>query len=691
MSERVSSLTEALRLEDDEARAGALAGICRSWQDVMRQFHAKWFTQIKFREGEHYGVFDTRTGTWRGQTYARREIRESRLTLNYTRALINRIRAIMTRERPAFSGFAMSQQVEDVAASKMVRALVEHLWRAYDLEDLYGDVIEDAATCGTWAIDVFWDETLGAPVEDRESIADARIGEDGTIDLEYDVRPEGALRFLSRGPFELVHEPGAGPYEGQGVFTQFDMSRSELVELFGEDALEDLGGASTADDTGAHYDSRLPYIGSHRETSGSDEESGVEKHRVYRLFVRRTREYPRGKMLFFVENKILYEGDNPMCLTEEEQAAGEFEPRLPWPIFVFRWYHRPKSWAGDGVVADLMDPQRKLNGAGSKAMSLTHYHGNPRMLAPVGSGLDLSNDHRRVIEYQLRHGPESVKYLQPPQFPEGVLRLYNEAWDEMERLAGINAATMGRGNAEDSGRKIQLQQQQDLGQLAPIKARCDRMMANVMAYAVRLIRRHSSADRLIQMTGEDGQMTAIAFQASKLAGSVDVGIKNNTSLPQDPAARHVSLSNMLGTIAQLPPEMQGLAFELYSLQDYRRIERSQFAGRDLQREETLELYSGATPRVEFFHDHLQHMEEMRVEMESARWIERCRAESPEDYRQSGLYQRFLAHFQEHMQHHQQLTAAAQQPPGGAPPAMGDAPPEDAVTAPQPSITSGEMG
>jgi hypothetical protein len=694
-----SSLLQALEKPVGE-RACALADVMHGWEEAVRSLYPRWMQQLKFRDGEQWGYFDETRWQWEREGYARREIRDSRTTINIVQGVLAQIRALMTRERPLFDVHASNGTLIDVSASKSASGLSRWIWQHYNAEDIYADLVEFAATVGTWSLEPVFDKSLGRHVE-QEVLQPPKYAEDGVTVIEparlvKKVLPEGMLRFNTWSPFETLVMPRAtwlAP--GPALTIQHEMSLWELRELYGAEACEGIEPDDNSDASGPDYARKISAALRGEEPP----EGGV---RVFRTYVAQCGRFPRGRLLQYTRKKILDERDNPVCSTAKEEKTAGCAAKLPWPVVTFRHYTQPKSWYGKGVVADLIEPQRGINSAETKDNAILRMHAHPRPLIPQGYKVEFDADPSAAIEYPQRVGPEAYKYLQPPNYPTELPGKAQRLMGYADRVAGLNAPTQGVSTPGDSGRKVQLLQQQDLGRLGTIKGRHDRGMADAMQVALLFCSRYMTVEAKVQVVGENCRRSLESLSGESLTSSIDVTVTNDQSLPLDPTARNIALTNIAQATQNMPPEEKSRWYQLYRVRDFERFEESMYRDRQLADDENLAILAGENPIVTHWQDDVQHLAQHHDFASSPEFIDRCRREvgPGADYRLAPTFQRFLVHEAWHNIQHkgksgQPLKPQEQQilgmpkPPAAAAPGVPGAPAGDVAappTAPPPAAT-----
>lgn len=164
-----------------------------------------------------------------------------------------------------------------------------------------------------------------------------------------------------------------------------------------------------------------------------------------------------------------------------------------------------------GLVQDLLDPQRELN---KRRMSITEiltrnansgwsYHQeslDPRQkqnLKQHGSRPGIN------LEWKGQHEP---KRIEPGGYPVGHDKLEEKSRNDLLEISGINESALGELDKVQSGRAIEARQRQSVIALQPYLDNFSRSKMMQGEKHLELIQGHYTEQRVIRTIGEDGKM-----------------------------------------------------------------------------------------------------------------------------------------------------------------------------------------
>lgn len=372
--------------------------------------------------------------------------------------------------------------------------------------------------------------------------------------LRPKVGPQGELSFR-RLTIDQVHfDPTArkpGGTDGLGIVVEWNESRATVYEMLKADGREaeffDLpDGDDTPDDNRMQRTQRASAV----DGGGQVNTDGTIKLRAMYLRARIGR--PRGDCFMWAGGKMIYEGENDIYPTKDEMALGELWPCENWPLFTFLGDERRDNPWGRGRTISGIPIQDAINGCYSKDLQHQALIANVKYVLPAGFDWEPNDEPGQVARPTLKMyqqtGGKPVQMTQPPQMPEyraeaeGLIQKY-------EYVTGVNAASMGNApSAQPSGVLTQKLQERDNGRIAPMKRALDNQWGRVMTYALRLIRRHATGERMLRVVGKDMSVSLMLFKVAELAAGTEILVLNDNALSRDPTRRSLQLESIFRTV-----------------------------------------------------------------------------------------------------------------------------------------------
>lgn len=560
---RVSDLERALREKTDDGEPRTDNDIADAMEDVALEWFRghNWFYAEAIEATANY--FGAQWGYWSQPESryitmpAERHEGGVRVTINLLRPAVDQAAGILTQEEPIFDAIAATSEGSDLAGRKATGAFTEFIWNDHvDSQDLYRLTARDMVVQGAPFLHVTWDEDEGPVVQVEPMLVEAGIGE----------QKAGDFRFTRLTPDLVAYDPSArNPMDGSGVFIRERWSRDRVMQEFPE-KFEEIATRSYGKE-GETYTRRSEDATRTHKWSVTADDTGRDEVTVYTFYGRSCRQRPRGIALQFCDGVLLYKGDNPKLALAQDGAW----PRLQWPVFSEPCDPRGNSPWGSGRVYGCLDAQRSLNGVASKTLQHVATISNVKALLPKGIDVELTDEIGQVIRLPRTVNAGQIGYMQPPSMPPEFMAAWDRLQSTLEYYLGVNASTMGASASNvESGRQANILIERDYGRLRPVKRRLDRMWRDVMLYCLQLFRVHGTAKRKVLIAGENNATSIQFFDKSNFTQEIDLKVRNDQSIPRDPAQRAVWLQNFTNTYAQMAgdPKAQSMLLRLYGLKDF---------------------------------------------------------------------------------------------------------------------------
>lgn len=640
--------------------------------------------------GDQWGSYDVETGAWRNRTPVP-EKKLTRIDLNHMEPICSDVAALQCQDPPNFKATAGTDASAAASAQQAADELVDWMWEkdGYDAKNLM--LREAAAVYGNWYLFPRWDTTAGRLVEQVTghewvmSDPDPISGVPGGMKLleTKEMLREGAFEDALVSCFAGIPDPCAKEdWDGEGFVIHEQMSMAQAKALYPQHASSFQASSHPGGNEAAYFETRLHNASPRAGGINTQDDHAARKVDSWTIFVRTSADFYRGRWIVIVCNKIVYEEDNPVYPSDQEEALGEEFPEYHWPVWKFSHKIIAGSYLGQGLAVRMIGAQKKLNGVASKKLHMLKRTSHPTLVKPSRANFVKSDEPDQQINVPNDLPPGAIYYLNAPGIPQELQLEERLSVEQMERIAGLHAGSRGESEGGDSGTKQRQLFQRDLGRIAAIKYRNDRQLAQAFSYKLRIWRRHATTDRTIRIVGENGAVAVRSMNMSTIAAGTDVVVYQDTQMPKDPAARMLHIKTAIETKIVDPTDpiqRQGLA-EAVGLGMHKHFESTLFSDRRNAHDENLKMYDGQDPVVEFWHDDMQHLAAHYSEMNTERWI-RAATPLPTDapeiaQRKAQTRARYLRHVGAHQNAMKAKKLAAEQAAGLAPP------PQPSGVAPQ---------
>lgn len=700
-----SSLVGACQIEDKEERGKAIVAVMERWETAVRHLWPAWHEAGGMTYGDQHGEYNAQLGAWQERKPAPAR-KVTRIDLNHMEPICSDVASLQCQDPPNMRATAPTDATASQSAAVAADQLVWWMWETEDYDEINLQIREAAAVYGTVYVFPRWDPTAGRRVEqvtgyeEEPGPPDPLTGLPTSMGLREvrEMVPEGAFDDAIVSCFAGVPDPNSkAMWDGEGFGIHERMSMARAAELYPEHAEHFQPTGSASGHEGQYYENRMHNASPRTGGLNAKDDHAKRELDAWTVFLRSCGPFYRGKWLVIIGNRIVYEEDNPVYPTEEEEKKGEGFPTYHWPVFKFRHKRVAGSFFGQGIAIRMIGPQKKLNFAASKKLHMLKRDAHPTLVSPKGANFVKTDEPDQHVQIGKDIPPGSIYYLSYPGIPQDIQLEERLSVEQMERIAGLHAGSRGESESGDSGTKTRQLFQRDLGRLANIKYLADKQLGRVFAYKLRLWRRHATVARTIQVVGENHATQAKSFDMASIAAGTDILVFQDAGLPRDPAARmlHIEKAVQLKIVDPTDPtqraglaELIGLAGSLPGWQSSLIIDRKCAADEDIR------MYDGETCTVEFWHDDLQHLAKHFTEMNSEGW-RRATEPLPNDPPQVvqeklRLRLRFVGHVQTHQLQIQKkkagiATVQGPGPAGSAPlPAPGGAAPGPMPAGPGPA-------
>lgn len=600
---RLPGILEALkRTGEKDDRPAKLEALAKEWFDA----HAWYIREAKECEahdqGNHWGYIDERTGMWVGNTLDEDQDRV-RITVNVTKAVNDTAGAMLCQDAPIFKSCPGKPGVAPAAANEAASSFLDYAWNFHNLDDLYRQVGRSAFSTGTSFVLLEWDKTIGPlqlvgaqsvaqapfsltspppapPSPEMGAAAPAELAEamtgGGPAETEspsedaaealptQDVqKPEGNLRYRILMRDQVAFDPtsrATGGTDGIGVIVKWRESRTRLMEMLPPEKFNKLNS-----DTGSR---NAQWGGSEERTqrtspatgaSASETKDDEETIDLLVFYLRSRNGRPRGDCIMVGGGQILYEGENDIYPTPEEQEKGESWPSENWPLFTFIADQRENCPWGRSRTVDAIPIQHAINGCYSKALQHIALIANSFYITPAGLDWQPQDEPGGVARVAQRFWSMTngapIQMASPPQMPPEYMNVAASLIERLEYATGVNAASLGNTpTSQASGKLTDSLQQRDNTRIAPMKRSHDNQWGRVQDYAMRLFRRNATGKRMLRVIGEDLSVEKRFFDVADLASGTDVYVVNDTSVPRDPMKRVMFYQNVMTMVANAKSE-----------------------------------------------------------------------------------------------------------------------------------------
>ena len=278
--------------------------------------------------------------------------------------------------------------------------------------------------------------------------------------------------------------------------------------------------------------------------------SGYKGVRINEFWAKPSAEFPNGRRVVWVKDKILFEDKNPYDSCPYVMFKGIEVPGRVWPT---------------SIAEQLRGPQTELNKIKSQIAENRNRVGNPTVLASKQSIADPNAFESAMAQpggvfyYDDNNGPNAAPaYLQAPQLPGYVINELQQVESAIQEISGQHEITSGSvPSGVTAASAINLLQEADDTRLGPAIADMETGLARVGQKILDLVGKFYSDSRTIRIAGEDATWRVFDFRGSMLRDNTHVVVQTGSAFPQSKAAKQAALQELLTFFVQSGQPLQG--------------------------------------------------------------------------------------------------------------------------------------
>lgn len=474
-------------------------------REERKHLEAKWLLNLNFLEGNQYSALNSQLEI---VDYGRRYYWEERAVYNHIAPLIEARLAKFTRVNCAVNVRPASGEEDDVQSARLATKLLETTFADNDFYRLFAEANLWAEITGTVFYKVYWSAEKGGQVK-------------LAVCPSYEIYPDnlGESRLQSLG--SIIHAK-AYPIK-------------QIKDIWGQEVEPEE--VSLMLKAPAHYLSN--------KTSFSGFRTDAVQKEGYAMVIERyeapTRDYPDGRLIIVSGDKLLYEGTLPYLNGENGTRGYPFVKQVS--------FNSPCSFYGSSVIERLIPVQRAFNAVKNRKHEFLSRL-SVGVLAVEEGSVDLDSLEEeglapgKVLTY--RQGSTPPLLMSPGTVPQEFRDEEDRLLAEFKLISGVNDNVHTTSNAEAtiSGYALSLLIEQDYMRLSVTTESIRSAVKEVARHILRLYREFSTGERILKISGDNGEVELKAFRASSLKGD-DIVMESDSTMVETPATRKSMVLELL--------------------------------------------------------------------------------------------------------------------------------------------------
>ena len=282
----------------------------------------------------------------------------------------------------------------------------------------------------------------------------------------------------------------------------------------------------------APYISADSMVSSDRATKyrSSETSTGVEELTdhvfVYEFHEKPTEEYPKGRVIFMVNDIIVKEMSSPY------HKLGRF------PVYHFGFDAVKGEFYCDSYISQAWHRQKTLNRLETQLTEHVDYVLKPKLMNPQGTRIaadEFTADSAQVVTYNAMAG--KPEWMQVPDLAMGVWNRKQDIMADVRMMASVTESEQGIMGTDPNGRAAAIINAEADQQVGPIVQRNNAEWRELHRGIIILYRCYAHPDRIATVAGPEGLESHSFGDLNLLQEGWDIQMEAEDGLSRNPAVR----------------------------------------------------------------------------------------------------------------------------------------------------------
>jgi hypothetical protein len=612
----------AADFDKSDSIASAVQGAWRLRDSLKHYLERQWYQNIAWYNGHQYLFWDQFANNLRelpAPSY------RARMTTNHLMPFARTIAAKLHGNPPVWDVLPATNDSVDILTAEISNQVLSSNWYTMQMRRKYMQALWWVCTTGNAFIKQVWNPDGGPPVF-QSANPDDEIGFEYDEDLAI-----GEIEAHVVSGFDLLIDPNCSDFmDARWAMESRLVHVEELKEKWDGVNIDKIRKGSTSSQTnysffGEQLKKMLP-AGQGRRTNplsfgGNRGDEQGDMVVVHELWVK---PFARGRLKhgFFgviAGEEVLHAGKHPYM---HRKLPYVHLKEIPVP---------GRVW-GASSLEHLIPLQQSLNRTKSQLIENRNLLGNPKLLVPRGSGISntaLTSEPGEKVHYNPGFAPET---MQASPMPSYIERMLDDDRRDMEDIAGIHEVSQGQATGQLRGSQgIMALLESDETRFRPVMEAFQLSIEEVGRQNLALAAQFITEERLAKAVGSNDELAMFTYTGSDLLGTantlpgvdyLDVRVRTVSGMPNNRIAQQEMIKGLVQDGIFNPredPKDKRLVLKLLNIGSAKDHMDDSRVHRARQWEEIRQMSEGITPRVETWHDHEVHIEELKKFMNSARF------------------------------------------------------------------------
>lgn len=517
------------------------------------------------------------------------------LRINHYAALVRSLNALVTSQKISWQAIATNTDVSSMQGAVLANGLLDHYLKELRLDRKFKDAALMASFLKEAWVSVEWNTQLGQVL---------------TVDENQQVIHEGDLEFKLYMLSDIIRDVTKKNSDFDWIITRSFKNKFDLVAQFPEFEQQIL---SVEMDK---LSLNKIVIDKNLDNTSSD------LIPFYTFYHKPCASIPTGRMITFVDGKVLTDGNLPYPRIPVIRLSPEEEFNSPF---------------GHSPMMDVLPLQKSIDTLASTILTNNQAFGVQSIVVDKGSGVTVNQVSTGMNFIEVNPNTRDPRPLQLTATSQDSYRFLDLMINQSQLLSGINDAVRGQAGANTSGAALALLSQQALQFANGLQQSYISLSEDVGSLAISILQQYANTKRIANLAGKYNRPLLKEWSSQDLNGVSKVTIESGNALSRTLSGRLQIAQDLMAQGFVQSPEQYLMVLETGRLEP---VYEGQSRQLQLIRSENEKLSDGKQVRAIITDDHDSHI------------IEHASVLSSPEVREnpnSPIVQNTLAHIQEHIQ------------------------------------------
>jgi len=474
-------------------------------QNFRRPYELAWQLNMNFVMGNQYCAISPRGAIEQEEKYY---FWQEKQVYNHIAPIVETRLARLNRVRPKPIARPFSNSDKDIASAKLSTKILDSVHDKTRLDEIVTEVTSWSEVCGTAFYKIAWDNAKS----DVKIIACS----------PFEIYPDSNVTQTVEQCSSIIH---AKVYDATDVKNTWGVDvRGQDIKVFNINSVAGVGGLG--------YNSTVPSI---------SQEQKSNQVLVLERYTKPTAEHPNGKLEIVAGDTLLYYGEMPFLLGEDNERTFPFVKQTST--------EQPGCFWGASIVDRIIPIQRAYNAVKNRKHEFLNRLAMGVMTVEDGS-VDLDNLEEeglspgKILVY--RQGSVKPSLMDAGDVPHDFNQEEDRLLQEFVTVSGVSefARNSTTPTTVTSGVALQLIAEQDDTRLASSIDSVKLCIKKLSKYILRLYKQFVTNSKLMRFVDSQKGAEIFYFKGSDI-GSDDVVFETENQLTDTPATRRTMLFDLL--------------------------------------------------------------------------------------------------------------------------------------------------